>query len=244
MEQACFANEKVGDLVAADYRLATVFKKYGIDFCCGGGKTLKAASEAKGIDLEVIEKELASAITQRDTSGLSDAARWSLDFLADYIVNVHHRYIRETIPVLREFTRRVAMVHGMGNPEVVEIARLFEELSVELEDHIAEEEQVLFPYIKELVAAEKNGSPVASPDFGSADNPIGAMEHDHDRAGELMHQIRDLSGNYTPPEHACNTYRVSFAKLEEFEDDLHRHVHLENNILFPRAITLEKRLAA
>lgn len=244
MEQAYFANQKVGELVAADYRLATVFKKFGIDFCCGGGKTVQAVSASKGIELDVLEKELANATKNRDSSGLSDAVRWNLDFLADYIVNVHHNYIRESIPVLLEFTQRVAKVHGQGNPEVLEVAHLFAELAIELEQHIMEEEKTLFPYIKELVSADKNGTVVGSPEFASAEDPIDAMEHDHDNAGELMRTIRTLSNDYTPPEYACNTYRVSYAKLQEFEDDLHRHVHLENNILFPGAIKLEKKLAA
>lgn len=244
MEQAYFANQKVGELVAADYRLATVFKKFGIDFCCGGGKTVQAVSASKGIELDVLEKELANATKNRDSSGLSDAVRWNLDFLADYIVNVHHNYIRESIPVLLEFTQRVAKVHGAGNPEVLEVAHLFAELAIELEQHIMEEEKTLFPYIKELVSAEKNGTVAGSPEFASAEDPIDAMEHDHDNAGELMRTIRTLSNDYTPPEYACNTYRVSYAKLQEFEDDLHRHVHLENNILFPGAIKLEKKLAA
>lgn len=244
MESVNFATRTIGELVAEDYRLASVFKKYGIDFCCGGGRTVEAACMAKKIDYDTMERELFAATQGRDTTGQSQAAGWDLDFLADYIVNIHHRYVRESIPLLLEFTTKVARVHGHANPEVVAIAELFEEVAAEMSSHIVKEEEILFPQIKRLVAAQRNGASPEAPAFGTVQNPIRVMEHEHDRAGDLMKRIAILSNQYTPPEHACNTYRVSFAKLQEFEDDLHRHVHLENNILFPRAALLEENLFA
>ncbi|RMH76286.1 MAG: iron-sulfur cluster repair di-iron protein, partial [Calditrichaeota bacterium] len=153
-------------------------------------------------------------------------------------------YVRESIPLLREYTAKVARVHGDAHPEMVEIARCFEELAQEMEQHMMKEEQVLFPYIKQMVVAEKQGRLLPPPPFGTVQNPIRMMEMEHDRAGELMKQIRKLSRDFSPPEDACNTYRVTYHKLEEFEADLHQHVHLENNILFPGAIALEEKLQA
>lgn len=238
-----FASRTVGDVVAEDFRRGAVFKRFGIDFCCGGGKTVQAACEAKGVSYEALEAALLAPSPAEQAAGQVDPRAWDLAFLADYIVNVHHQYVRETLPVLRAFTSKVARVHGNGNPELVEIARLFDELAAEMEQHLLKEERVLFPYVKELAAARRGEAVDLRPPFGSVRNPIRAMEHEHDHAGALMAQIRTLSSDYTPPEYACNTYRAAFAKLEEFEEDLHRHVHLENNILFPRAEVLEEELA-
>lgn len=237
-----FAQRTIGDLVAEDYRRATLFKQYGIDFCCGGGRTLEAACEKNGLAVEDMERALEN-IKGRNGAESARATAWSADFLADYIVNEHHTYVRENIPIIQEFSAKVARVHGAANPEVVEIAGLFQELAVEMYQHMMKEERVLFPHAKLLVAAEKDGRTAAPPPFGTVRNPIRMMEHEHDRAGGIMREIRRLSSDFTPPEHACNTYRVLYAKLEEFEEDLHRHVHLENNILFPRVVELEESLA-
>ncbi|GIV61772.1 MAG: iron-sulfur cluster repair di-iron protein [Rhodothermaceae bacterium] len=235
-------NRTVGDVVAEDYRRAAIFKRFGIDFCCGGGLTVEAACERKGIDYQ----EVAQALLAFDSAGSGttepDPRSWSPDFLCDYIVNVHHRYVREHLPTLVQFSHKVARVHGKDHPELIEMADLVEALREDLQQHMMKEEQVLFPYVKALVAARIQEVPVNPPPFGSVRNPIRVMEHEHDRAGELMKHLRTLSDNFTPPEHACNTYRALFALLEAFEADLHRHVHLENNILFPEAARLEQEL--
>lgn len=233
----------IADLVNEDYRRATVFKKHGIDFCCGGGKTLEAVCEKKGLPLEDMQHALAEVAAAPSNESMRPAG-WSPDFLADYIVNEHHAYVRESVPLLQEFTLKVARVHGESNPDLIKIAMLVDELALELMQHMVKEEKLLFPYIRVLVAALENGRAQESPVFETIHNPIRMMEEEHDRAGEMMREIRRLSSDYTPPEHACNTYRVSFAKLEEFENDLHRHVHLENNVLFPKAVALEAELAA
>lgn len=243
MQTMNFAQRSVGEVVAEDYRRAAVFKRFGIDFCCGGGRSVAAACEKKGVAYEELERALVAAEPSRSGTGHPDPRGWDLDFLADYIVNVHHGYVRENLPVLLQFSGKVARVHGSARPELVEIARLVEELAAELEAHMAKEEHVLFPHIRTMVAARKGAAPVEQPAFGTVQNPIRAMEHEHDRAGELMRRLRELSGDFTPPADACNTYRATFAKLEEFEEDLHRHVHLENNLLFPRAASLEQELA-
>ena len=228
----------IAELVVEDYRRADVFKKYGIDFCCGGGRPLAAVCEKRGLDNAAVKQALVTA--EETTDAPVHPERWATGFLIDYIVNEHHSYVRDSIPVMQEYTHKVARVHGHANPEVVEIASLFDEVAAEMSQHMMKEERVLFPYINELAAAAGDQRTVDPAGFGTVQNPINMMEHEHERAGSVMRKIRELSSDFVPPEHACNTYRVSFAKLEEFEADLHRHVHLENNILFPRAIELEQ----
>ncbi len=233
----------VGELVAQDYRWASVFKKHGIDFCCGGGKTINAACKKKGINAAELEAQFYATEQQAQSAGNVNPSGWELDFLADFIVNVHHRYVRENAPLIQEFIRKVARVHGHAQPETVQIAGLFDELAAEMAAHMAKEEEVLFPHVKKLAAAAREGGVPEQPGFGTVRNPVQAMEDEHERAGALMAQIRALSSDFTPPEYACNTYRVAYAKLHEFEEDLHRHVHLENNILFPKTIALEGQAA-
>jgi regulator of cell morphogenesis and NO signaling len=171
-----------------------------------------------------------------------DYGSWDLDFLADFVVNTHHKYVNRTMPVIFEYTQKVARVHGDRHPEVIEIASEFLKVMDELNRHMMKEENILFPYIKELVAAQKSKSPVAAPAFGSIQNPIRMMEMEHEEVGNVMENINKLTSQYNPPADACTTFRLSFAALKEFEDDLHQHIHLENNILFPKAIQLEQEL--
>ncbi|MFD2245136.1 iron-sulfur cluster repair di-iron protein [Pontibacter ruber] len=234
--------DTVGELVAKDYRKAQVFKKYGIDFCCGGKKSLAQVCEEKNIDQDKLEQEL-NGLTDQATAGReNEYEKWDPAFLADYIVNVHHTYVREAIPALYEYTAKIARVHGARHPELLQIAKHFVNVANELEVHMPKEERVLFPYIKQLVEAKKNGQKVERPAFGTIQNPINMMEMEHESAGNEMESIRELSDNYTVPADGCATYRVAFSKLKEFEEDLHRHIHLENNILFKKALELEKEV--
>lgn len=234
----------IGEMVAEDYRKAEVFKRNGIDFCCGGKKTVAEVCRQKGIDPEAISHEL-KALDEKDRSaGTPDMRSWPLPLLMDYIVNIHHQYIRETAPRIAEYAQKVARVHGHAWPENIEIARIFAMVQHELTSHMMKEEQVLFPYIRQIAEAEKAGQALPPAPFGKVGNPIGMMEAEHEEAGEALRQIRALSHEYTPPEGACNTYRVLYSLLEEFENDLHRHVHLENNILHPRALAMEQRLVS
>ena len=231
----------VGDLVAEEYRRAPIFKKYDIDFCCGGNKTLKQACDDRGISCAEIASALGAANAPMRTRS-EDMRTWPPDFLADYIERVHHSYVRENLPLLSEFTQLVASAHGQDHPEVIKIAEIFEEVAAELEEHMESEEGDLFPYVRSLSLAQKGGSSPKTPIGGSISDSIEALLAEHEHAGALMHEIRRLSGDFAPPKDACSTYRTSYAKLEEFEDDLHRHVHLENNILFPKAAALEMDL--
>jgi len=227
------ATETVGAVVARDYRAAAVLEKYGIDFCCGGNIPLAEACRDKGVDPEALRLELEQAAARPlDRSQNYDA--WALPFLADYIVNTHHVYLRENIPTISAYARKIAQVHGAGHPEVVEIAGIFDKLSAEMTLHLQKEEEQLFPAIKKLVSLEKQGEAAAG-DVEELRKVLAELSHEHDEVGAAVHEIRRLAGNYTVPGDVCNTFMVTYQKLREFEDDLHKHVHLENNILFPKA---------
>jgi regulator of cell morphogenesis and NO signaling len=229
----------IGEIVKSDYRKAEVFKKFGIDFCCGGKKTLSKVCKEKGINIEEVEKALQNTDTQprgRQTNYDS----WSLTFLSEYIINTHHNYVREAIPVLLTYSQKVAARHGAWHPEVIKVAQHFAVVASELSEHMEKEELILFPYIKRLENAFENESDLPVSPFGTVQNPIKMMEEEHEAAGNEMEEIRKLTNNYTLPEGACTTFTLLYQKLEEFDTDLHEHVHLENNILFPKAVQLEK----
>lgn len=230
----------VGQIVKDDYRTAQVFQRYKLDFCCGGNRTIEEACAKKGID----PQEVYNALSELDNAGPKEDNydQWSLDFLVDYIVNNHHEFTRNKLPEIGKYAKKVAGVHGDRHEELQKIYYEFTMLHTEIFNHLDKEERILFPYIKQLVEAEKKGVKPKAPEFGEAANPIAMMEDEHDEAGTSMAKIRRLSNNFTPPEDACTTYRILYQNLEGFEKDLHKHVHLENNILFPKALELEKRL--
>ncbi len=231
----------IGELVTEDFRKAEVFSKYGLDFCCGGAKSLKEACKEKGID----EKEVATALTEVESKAKNrqqDFNSWDLDFLVDYILNIHHKYVKDSVIMLYDVSEKVANVHSENHPEVIRIAALFETIAKELDTHIQKEETILFPYIKKLAVAKRENTGMEPSPFGSVENPIRTLETEHVAVGGSMDEINRLSNGYATPEDACSSYRALYAKLDEFEQDLHRHIHLENNILFPKAIQLEKEL--
>lgn len=233
------SNQKIGAIVAEDYRTAVVFKEYGIDFCCGGGRTLEDTCQSKNIPLAEIMEGL-TAILQVPTSVQADYASWSMKLLCTYIEEKHHHYVRRVIPQIREFSAKVARVYGERYPEMIQIFMAWEALSQELSTHMLKEEEILFPYLKERSLVQEAGK---AP-FGSVKNPIQAMEAEHETAGQLMAKIRELSHNFTVPADGCTTFRVLYNMLEEFEEDLHLHVHLENHILFPKALALEQKVVS
>ena len=233
--------ETLGEIATKDLRKAEIFKKYGLDFCCGGKKTVQEACAEKGIDVTKVEEELQKADKNPVTRPLP-YNDWSLDFLGDYIVNTHHSYVKKTLPEIRGYAAKVASVHGNQHPELVTINGLVEEIYKELLEHMVKEEEILFPFVKQLVAAKNNGQTVQPAGFGTVGNPIDMMEHEHEAVGKSLEQVRKLSNNYTLPADACASYSLFFKMMEEFESDLFIHIHLENNILFPKAIKLEKEL--
>lgn len=234
-------DKTVGEIVKNDFRAADIFTSYGIDFCCGGKISVADACASNGCDEDKLISEL-EALQYQTGSAAHDFDSWKIDFLADYIINTHHQYVSKAIPQILPLAQKVAEVHGANHSEVVLINDLFQQLANELNMHMQKEEVVLFPYIKNLVAAENSGGCTDGSCFGSIASPISVMEQEHETAGIILKQLYHLSNGYTAPEDACNTFRVLYGKLKEFEDDLHRHIHLENNILFPKAIELEQTL--
>ncbi len=231
----------LGEIVSADYRAAAVFEKYGIDFCCGGQRTLEAACQAKQIDADAV---LVDVARQCAVSGdrTPQYATWTPSALIDHIVSAHHAYVRRALPIIAGHTRKLASVHGANHPELLEVDRLFAGVAAEMTAHMMKEERILFPFIIELQQADERGGPAPVIPFGTVANPIRMMEDEHESAGAAMAYIRDLTANYALPDDGCTTYRVGLEELEAFEQDLHAHVHLENNILFPKALALEADL--
>ncbi len=231
------ASKTVAEVVAENYKAADVFKKHGIDFCCGGGVSLAEICRRKSIDYAHIEAELLAL--GNDIPESHDFNNWELDVLVDYIVEKHHTYVKENIPLIVQYAEKVARVHGHHYTETVKIRDLFNEVAKDLPVHLQKEEQILFPFIKMMVEAKRKGLPIPNPPFGTVQNPIRMMENEHDTSGEIFKEIAALSNQYQLPEGACNTFKVLYAKLKEFQDDLHQHIHLENNILFPKAVGMQ-----
>ncbi|HAV03320.1 MAG TPA: iron-sulfur cluster repair di-iron protein [Chryseobacterium sp.] len=228
----------IGQMVAEDFRAAAVFRKYKIDFCCKGNRTIEEACDNKKVTPEEIYEDL-DALNQAKAGDI-DFNSWPLDLLADNVEKTHHRYVEENSTVLLQYLNKLCKVHGDRHPELFEINKLFTESAQELATHMKKEELILFPFIKRMVAAKQNGEELPKPHFGTVENPVAMMKHEHTTEGERFQKIAELTNNYQFPEDACGTYQVTFRMLEDFEQDLHKHIHLENNILFPKAIELEK----
>ena len=233
-------DETLGQIATKDFGKVEIFKKYGLDFCCGGKKTVKEACAEKGLDATKIEQEL-QTVHKNPTTRTLPYGDWNLDFLADYIVNTHHSYVKKNLPDLRHYAAKVAGVHGSQHPELHRIAQLVEEINDELSAHLVKEEKVLFPYIKELVAATNKAQRPHAADVGTIQNAVNMMEMEHELVGKSLEEIRVISNNYALPEDACASYNLLYGLLDDFEDDLHTHIHLENNVLFPKALKLEEK---
>jgi regulator of cell morphogenesis and NO signaling len=229
----------IGEFVAKDFRTAAIFSKYGIDFCCRGQRTIEEVCNKENINETNLLEELNTVLATKNDSGI-DFNSWPLDLLVDYIEKTHHRYVEEKTPVILQFLDKLCSVHGSNHPELLQINELFIGCAGELAQHMKKEELILFPFIKKMMGAMTSHETVPPPHFGTVNNPITMMMEEHDAEGERFRTIAALSNNYTPPADACNTYRVTFAMLEEFEQDLHKHIHLESNILFPKTKALEK----
>jgi regulator of cell morphogenesis and NO signaling len=227
----------VGEFVAEDYRTASVFERYGIDFCCGGKVSLAETCQERGIDPAAIIREI-EAVKNEPLERNQNYAAWGLPFLSDYIINTHHGYLNENTAKIAVYANKIAEVHGTHHPEVIEIARIFDRIAIDMTAHLREEEEVLFPAIKRIDAARKAGTEPEAGDLKTLKSALEKLNQEHDAIGDAVHTIRDLSKGYAIPDDVCNTFVVTYQKLKEFEDDLHKHVHLENNILFPKAARL------
>jgi regulator of cell morphogenesis and NO signaling len=232
-----FDTTTVGEIVTTDFRAASVFEQFGIDFCCGGRQSITDACRTASADPALVRRAL-EALPPPATNDEDDVTRWPVERLIDHIVSTHHMYVRQAMPTIAHYLAKLVNVHGERHPELARISAHFDELRRELQQHLMKEEHVLFPYIREIAAATDGDR--RSP-FGTIENPIRMMEREHQDAGDELRLIRELTHGYAPPSDGCTTYRVCFAELERFERDLHRHVHLENNVLFPKAIALEQR---
>ncbi len=232
-------NKTIGSFVAQDYRTAAVFSKYRIDFCCKGNRTVDEVCEKQNIDADVLLQNIQEVI-QSENNGSIDFNSWPLDLLADYIEKTHHRYVEDKTQTLLAFLDKLCKVHGANHPELFKINELFIGCAGELSQHMKKEELILFPFVKRMTKTKESDGILSQPSFGSVSNPIAMMMHEHDNEGERFREIAALTDHYTPPADACTTYKVTFAMLKEFEEDLHKHIHLENNILFPKAVLLEK----
>ncbi len=226
-------NQTIGEIVKEDYRAAQIFSKYKIDFCCKGNRTIDEACENKSVDKKQLLKDLET--NKLSASYQTDYKSLPTDLLIDIIVKKHHRYVNQQIPVLMQYVTKIARVHGANHPELIAIKELFQECSANLLDHMEKEEKMLFPYIMRLL----NGLNGEHSNSISVKTPIGVMMHEHESEGNRFARINELSNAYQPPTDACTTYKVAFSLLKDFEEDLHLHIHLENNILFPAALELE-----
>lgn len=226
-----YQNRTIGEIVAKDFRTASIFKDVGIDFCCGGKKSLAQACREKGIAPSLIESELIKLESTPQTIA-NDYNEWELGFLCDYIVNTHHKFVLKTLPQLLAYTDKISSVHGDRHPELNEVANLFSQINKELLQHLKKEEEVLFPAIKRVISNNdlENKMLIVS--------EINRMSSEHEFAGGTMDKINEITNGYKLPEDSCNTYLVTFKLLQQFEDDLHIHVHLENNILYPKSLKL------
>lgn len=233
--------DTVGDIAAKDQRKAEVFRKMGIDYCCGGNKTLKEASAEAGIPEARLEAALKQAETTAPTGPMHDYDQWDIGFLADYIVNIHHRYIRDNAGNIEGLALKVADRHGDKHPELRVLSNRVSIFMDDMLHHMAKEEQVLFPRIKQLAATKM---PTAGMPAGLISNAVKMMEQEHATSGDDLRFFREITHDYSLPADACNSYTHLFEKMKEFENDLIHHLHLENNILFPKAVKLERTLAA
>jgi regulator of cell morphogenesis and NO signaling len=231
----------VGQLVAERPARSRIFQSLGIDFCCGGKKPLADACAAKGLDAATVAKMIEAAEAHQGPGATAagpivDASAMTLAALCDNIERTHHAYLKAELPRLGAMWTRIAAVHGEHHPWAVEVRDVFRSLAEEMDAHMVKEERVLFPAVRAMDAGQ-----ACDNCFGTVVNPIRVMEHEHDNAGAALERMRGLSSNYTPPRGACNTFRAALDGLAQLEADMHQHVHKENNVLFPKAIELERQ---
>lgn len=226
-----FKDLNVGEVVADDFRTSKVFTNAGIDFCCGGNQSVKEACNEKGVNIQELEAQILK-IKNTPVNPSVNFKEWDLLFLIDYIKNTHHKFVLNSLPELLFYTEKIARVHGENHSELIDIAGKVYSINDELLQHLKNEEEVLFPAIKNYLKSPNN---VFTQTINSE---INRMAGEHDFVGKTMDEINTITNEYQVPEDGCNTYRVAFELLKQFEDDLHIHVHLENNILFPKALLL------
>ena len=220
----------IGDIVAQDYRASDIFEKYRIDFCCGGKTSLEAACAEKKLDVSKVIKEL-NDLPEHSGGDTLNYSSWPLPLLIDYIVSIHHNYLNKNTDIILAYARKIAEVHGLKHPEALKIAAIFSKIAEKMKVHLKEEEENFFPAVKKLASNSADESVTETiREFHKK------LLAEHEEIGDAVHAIRALSNDYQVPGDVCNTFAVTYRKLKEFEDDLHKHVHLENNILFRKIL--------
>jgi regulator of cell morphogenesis and NO signaling len=237
------SQQSLADWVNKDLRTARVFEKYRLDYCCRGRVSLEKACQEKGLELEKLLHELEAVKMEEQAESMlpwHSAAEITPGRLADYIEQTHHQYVRNEIPLITAFLEKIAIKHEQKRPELIVLQEQFRQLADHLLRHLRKEEKVLFPAIKELEYSIQQKIVLSEEERNWLLAPIHAMEQEHQDAGDEMEMIRKLSNNYRPPADACTTYKLAFRSLREFEQDLHRHIHLENNVLFPSIVEMAR----
>ncbi len=228
----------LGEIVSRDFRAGAIFDRHGLDYCCGGGRSLEEGCLQRGVSVERVVSELEALDPVSRQAPEHDPAA-----LVEYLVSHHHAYVRQSVPVIQQHLAKVLAAHGARHSELPFIDSQFSKVASEMSLHMMKEEQVLFPYIRALADAVRTDGPPPPDMFGTVQNPIRMMEIEHQEVGDGVAALRELSHDYQAPADACSTYRLVLQELKAFEQDLHRHVHLENNVLFPKAVELESKAA-
>jgi regulator of cell morphogenesis and NO signaling len=238
---SAIAEKTVRELALESSSATRVFERLGIDYCCGGNKPLDEVCQAANLSLEQVQRELDRAKQESQKGAARDWQREPLSELIAHINATHHKFVRTEIARISPLLEKVCGVHGKNHPELLHMQALFCGLSQELTTHMMKEEMVLFPYISRMEESVLQGEPLLPAPFGTVANPVTMMEHEHDAAGNALRAMRKASNDYVAPEGACASYQALYRAFVEFEADLHQHIHLENNILFPRALTMETK---
>ncbi len=235
----------VTDIVVRDYRTSGVFIKYGIDYCCGGKFSLRDICDTKGLNVETLKKELNTAINNINFSNSLDFKDWDIDFLIDYIEYVHHHYLKQNLSLIADMIDKLIRTLKPKNSNLVELSEYFKGLQNDLIPHLEQEEKIIFPYIKQVAHAYKHQDSFAGLFVRTLRKPVeNVMHHEDEKLAQYIHRFRKLTNNYEPPIHSSAAYKACLSKLKELDADLTQHIHLENNILFPKAIAMEKELLA
>ncbi len=236
------ADQTLAAIVSADHRVVPVLEQYALDFCCKGKRTLSQACTEKGLALQEVSEALEKSM-QENESGTDNPEKMDTEQLISHIILRHHQYVLQSMPLIEDHLTKVAAKHGPQFPWMIEVYELFNQLKQELYMHLQKEERILFPRIQEIASLHRFRQK-REVDPAYVNSPVEVMEHEHDHAGTIMYAIRELTGGYKAPEAACTTFRLVLEELRAFEADLHRHVHLENNVLFPRAAVMLQEVAA
>lgn len=234
------ATKTVREFAVENPNATRIFESLGIDYCCGGHKPLTDACAAANVSLDEVLTRLEQAEVQAArNSEYRDWQKEAVSTLIDHIVSTHHAYVKSETPRIQQLLAKVVSVHGQNHPEVLRVQEIFAALAQELASHLMKEEQILFPYLLQMDAAQGRGASTPSSCFGTVQNPIRMMMFEHDSAGDALRDLREVTSNYAAPADACITYKTLYQAIEAFEKDLHQHIHLENNILFPRSLEME-----